>query len=205
LVVVISVKIEVRNHVPEVLQDCLASCIARRVRGAHVSWVLSDDVTNGHFVLDHLIVALRVSDDTQVLVRPGVAGNLMPFGNHPFDDVRPLGSRVDSTLTDVDACDEEGSLEAVLGELIKDAVGVDVRAVVVSDGDSPRSLTGVDTLASICYVSLLRTSIIAGACTSRGLVGIAGRAEVDETVRSSTMVLGGTTVSLSILVSDIIS
>jgi hypothetical protein len=129
----------------------------------------------------------------------------MPLGNHPLDDVRPLSSRVDSTLADVDACDEEGSLETVLGELIKDTVGVDVWTVVVSDSDSSRSLTSVDTLASICYVALLRTSVVACACTSWGLVGIAGRAEVDKTVRSSTMVLGGTTVSLYTFVSDLIS
>jgi hypothetical protein len=83
-----------------------------------------------------------------------------------------------------------------LGELIKDAVGIDVWTVIVGDGDSSRSLTGVDTLTSICYIALLRTSIIAGAGASWGLVGIAGRAEIDKTVRSSTMVLGSTTVAL---------
>jgi hypothetical protein len=66
-----------------------------------------------------------------------------------------------------------------LGELVKNLVGVDVRAVVVGDGDSSRGLASVDTLASVCDVTLLRARIVAGAGASRGLVGVTSWAKVD--------------------------
>jgi hypothetical protein len=84
-----------------------------------------------------------------------------------------------------------------LGELVKDSIGVDVWPVVVSDSDGARSLASVDAASSVRYVSFLGAGVIAGASASGSLVGVAGRAEVDEAVRGSTVVFSGTAVSLS--------
>jgi hypothetical protein len=144
LVVVIGVEVEVRNNISERLEHGLASCVAGRVGWAHVCGVLSKDVAEGHLVLDHLVVSLGVGDDAQVLVRPGVAGYLMAFGDHTTDDVRPLSGGIDCTLADVDSCHEKGGLETVCGELIKYAISVDVWSVIVCDGDSAGSLASVN-------------------------------------------------------------
>jgi hypothetical protein len=196
LVVVVGVEVEVRDNVAEVLQHGLTSVVARRVGGTHVSWVLSDNVTDGHFVLDHLVVALGVTDNAQVLVGPCVASNLVAFSYHALDDIGPLRGGVDGTLADVDTGHEKGSLEAILGELVKHAVGVDVRAVIISNGDSTRRLAGVDTTATILDIAFLRTRVVTSASTGWCLVGVAAWAEIDETVRGIAVVLGSTAVSL---------
>jgi hypothetical protein len=196
LVVVIGVEVEVRNNISERLEHGLASCVAGRVGWAHVCGVLSKDVAEGHLVLDHLVVSLGVGDDAQVLVRPGVAGYLMAFGDHTTDDVRPLSGGIDCTLADVDSCHEKGGLETVCGELIKYAISVDVWSVIVCDGDSAGSLASVNSLSSICYISLLWARVVAGASAGGSLIGVTGWTEVDETIRSSAMVAGGAAVSL---------
>jgi hypothetical protein len=120
----------------------------------------------------------------------------MAFSHHALDNVRPLRSGVDGALADVDTSDEEGGLEAILLELVKYTVGVDVRAVIVSDSNGSGSLTDVDTFAAVCNIALLGTSVVAGAGAGGSLVGIACRAKVDKTVRGVTVVFGCTAVSL---------
>jgi hypothetical protein len=106
----------------------LAGWATARIRGSHVRRVFSDDVANGHFVLDHLVVPLSISDVRQILVRPCVASNLMALCYHTLDDVGPRGCRVDSTFAKVVPRDEEGSLEAIGGELVEDLGGIEVWA-----------------------------------------------------------------------------
>lgn len=118
LVVVIRVEVEVRDDVAESLQHVLAGSVAGRVGRAHVGRVLSDDVADGHLVLDHLVVSLSIGDDTEILVRPGVAGYLVALGDHSLDDVGPLRGGVDGALADIDTGDEKSGLESVLSELV---------------------------------------------------------------------------------------
>lgn len=193
LVVVIGVKIEVRNDISESLQDVLANSVARRVGRAHVGRVFANDVANGHLILDHLVVDLSLSDCGKILVGPGVGSDLVAVGDHTPDDSLPL--LVDSTLADVVTGDEEGGLEASSGELVKNLVSVDVWAVVVGDGNGSSLATGVDTGTAVSDVALLRASIIASAGSSRGLVGVAARTKVEQAVRSIAVIPGVSTVS----------
>jgi len=195
LVVVISVEVEVADDIAECLEHVLAGGIARGVGWAHVCGVFSDDVTDGHLVLDHLVVSLSIRDGTQILVRPGVAGHLVAFGDHAANNIRPLCGRVNCALSKVDASNEKGGLEAILGELVEDPVGIDVWSIVVGDSDGPWLLANVDALSTVRDVAFLRAGVIARARASRSLVGVAGRTVIDETVRGSAMVLGGTAVS----------
>jgi len=57
-----------------------------------------------------------------------VGCDLVTFGNHTLDHVGPLRCAVDCALAEVDSRDEECGLEAICGELVEDAVGVDVWA-----------------------------------------------------------------------------
>jgi hypothetical protein len=68
--------------------------------------------------------------------------------------------------------------------------------VIVGDSDGARYLASVDSLAAVCNVALLRPSVVA--CTSSGgsLIRITSWTVLELTVRSSTVVLGSSTVSL---------
>jgi hypothetical protein len=124
-------QVKVRNNVTQVLQDGLARSVAGRVRWTHICWVLSDDVSNSHFVLDHLVVALSISDDGEILMTPRVTSDLMTLGDHSLDDVGPRSGGVDGAFTQVVAGDEEGGLEAICGKLIENLGGVKVRAAIM--------------------------------------------------------------------------
>jgi hypothetical protein len=129
-----------------------------------------------------------------------VAGDLVAFSHHALDDVGPLCGRINRSLSNVDTSNKKCCLEAICGELVKHLVGVDVWTIVVGDGDSAWCLASVDALSSVCYIAFLWAGVIAGARATGSLVGVAARAEVDEAVRSSAVVLGGTTISLVLLV-----
>ena len=132
LVVVVGVEVEVANYVAEVFHSRLACGAAGAVRGTHVGRVFSDDVADGHFILDHLVDALLFRDLAQVGVTPCVGGDLMAISYHTLDNSGPGRCGVDGTFAVVVTSHEEGSLEAVGSELIQDAVGVEIWTVCVS-------------------------------------------------------------------------
>ena len=197
LVVVIGVKVKIRNDVSKVLQDVLADIVARRVGRTHVCGVFADDVADGHLVLDHLVIDLSLGDGGKILVGPGVGSDLVTIGYHTLDDSLPL--LIDSTLADVVTGDEEGGLEASSGELVENLISVDVRAIIVSDGNSSGLAAGVNTSTAVLNVALLGTSIVASAGSSRSLVGVATRTEVEQAIRSVAVFLSVSTVSLFII------
>jgi hypothetical protein len=96
-----SVEIKIRDVVPQIRHVLLAPLVrrARRARGTHVRRKLPEDITECHFKLNHLFVALRSGDGRQVLVRPCVAGDLVAFGVHARDYGGPGG--VDGAFGDV--------------------------------------------------------------------------------------------------------
>jgi len=195
LVVVIRVQVEVADDVSQVLQYSLAGGVARRVRRTHVCRVLSDNVADGHLVLDHLVVALRISDDAEILVGPCVGCDLVALGNHALDHVGPLRCAVNGALAKVDTSHEESSLKASSSELVEDAVGVNVWTVVVGDGDCSSLLAGIDTATSVCDIALLRTRVVACASSTRSFVGIASWAEVNQAVGSLAVIFRSSAVS----------
>lgn len=132
MVVVIGIQVKVGDDISKVLHDSLACCVTGRVRWAHICWVFSDDVADGDLILNHLIVALSVGDDTQVLVRPCVAGDLVALGIHSPNNVRPACCGIDGALSIVDASNKECSLKTILSELIEDTIRVDIWSVRAS-------------------------------------------------------------------------
>ena len=120
------IQVKVADDVSQVLQHGLACRVAGRVRGTHVRRVFSDDVPDGHLVLDHLIIALSIGDNAKILVRPGVRCDLVALSDHALDNIRPLCGCVDGSFADINSGDEEGGLEPVFGKLVKNSVGVDV-------------------------------------------------------------------------------
>jgi hypothetical protein len=195
IVVVISVEVERRNDVSELLHVVHAGlCDACRVRRAHVGGVFANDVADSHLVSDHLIVALLARDLVEVLVRPGVTGDLVAARIHALDDFPPLF--VDCAVAEVVACDEEGSAAAPCFELSHHLLSINVWAVIVSDGDCLGLQTLPDTPTSIFDTSELGTRIVLGGSTVRSLVRIAAGTEVDLTVWRGAVVLSGSAVAL---------
>lgn len=185
--------------VAQSLQVILAAGLgsARRVRGAHIGGEEAKDIPQSHLVLDHLVLALSGSDSAKVLVTPGVAGNLVALGIHPLDDGIPtVGGIVDLTLAVVVASDEESGLGVVLLQHIKHAVGVDIGTIVVSKGDLAVDDAVVDTSATVGNGALEIAGNAGSVSSSGGLVGIAGRTIVEETIRRRAVVSTGTTPSL---------
>lgn len=52
-------------------------CVTIDVGWSEVGWYDTEDVTNRHLVVDHLIREVCIRKCVQFLVRPGVTGNLM--------------------------------------------------------------------------------------------------------------------------------
>lgn len=194
LVVVIGIQVEVRDNVSELSEDVLADGVARRVRRAHVCRVFANDVADGHLVLDHLVVDLSLGDLGKILVRPSVGSNLVTVGDHASDDRGPL--LVDGTLANVDTSDEKGGLETGSSELVQDLVSVDVWTVIISNSNGSSFAACIDTSTAIGDTALLRTGIVTGGGSSRGLVGIAAGTKFEQAVRSVAVVWGVSTVSL---------
>jgi hypothetical protein len=76
------VEVEVGDVVAESGQDGLAVFLADGIGGPHVCWEEAEDGVEGDLVPDHLVCELVVGELACVLVRPGVAGNLVSFVMH---------------------------------------------------------------------------------------------------------------------------
>ena len=147
VVVVVGVEIEVGNDVAKIRHDFLALSIAGRVRWAHVGRVFADDVTDGHFVLDHLVVNLLLGDEAKVLVGPSVRSDLMAVVVHLLDDASPV--LINGTLSDVVTGDEECGMGTTCFKLSHNVLGVDVWTIVVCNGDGSRVVADVDTTTAV--------------------------------------------------------
>jgi hypothetical protein len=122
-------------------------------------------------------------------MRPCVAGNLMSFGDHALDRSSPWLARiVNCALVDVHTGDEESGLCSSSLVLIQHTFSVDVRAVVVCNGDCVWLRAVVDTLSTIWLVTELGTSNVASAASRRKFVGIAARAILELAVGCFTVV-----------------
>jgi hypothetical protein len=68
-----------------------------------------------------------------------MGGNLMSIGNHTFDHIRPgRGWIIDLAFADVVASNKERGFRIVGSIEIQKLVGVNVRAIVISDGNRTR-------------------------------------------------------------------
>lgn len=121
-------------------------------------------------------------------MRPGVTGNLVTFSIHSADDAGPVLGGINGTLAKVVTSDKEGGLETIFRKLVKDLVGVNVRAVIIGNGHRAGGLARVDASSSVLDIALLRARIIASASSTRSLVAIASWTEVDQTIRSSAVI-----------------
>lgn len=76
------VKVKVNDMVSERRQDVLAVLLANGIGRPHICWEETEDRVEGNLVPDHLVRVLRVGQLAGVLVRPGMARNLMSLSMH---------------------------------------------------------------------------------------------------------------------------
>ena len=48
----------------------------------HVGREVAENAVEGNLIVDHLVLHLCLGEGRGILVRPGVTGNLVPFGDH---------------------------------------------------------------------------------------------------------------------------
>jgi len=106
-----------------------------------------------------------------------MAGNLMALGNHALDEGGVL--YVNHALANVISGDEEGGNSAVGLEVIQHGIRVDIRAVIVGDGDVAFINTVVDTDAAIGDAAKQGSRIVGRIPAGGPLVAVAGRAVAD--------------------------
>jgi hypothetical protein len=157
---VLSIKVVVCYNIAKILHDGLAGIVAFGIRRTHVCWVFSKDIADSHFSLHHFVVSLVICDVVQVRMAPSVTSDLMTLSIHSPDDVDPPGVRINSTMAIVSA-NEEGSLEAILCQVVEDLASVNVGTIVECDSDGARFLASDDTSTTVGYIPLLRAWIIA--------------------------------------------
>jgi len=95
--------------VPKCQQFSFAGGVAFGIRRPHICWEITQDVPESHFIVDHLVLEMSVIKTGQILMRPGVRGDLVALSDHPLDNSSPLGSSINWTLSKIVSSDHECS------------------------------------------------------------------------------------------------
>lgn len=122
-------------------------------------------------------------------MRPSVAGDLMSLSNHARDDCRPrLALVINSAFIKINAGNKESSFGAICFELVEHVVGVNIRAIIVCNGNSVWGSASIDAFSTVYLFPELRTRSVACTASSGDLVGITARTVLEETVRCCAVV-----------------
>lgn len=152
----ICIQVEIGDNISQISHILLTLTSAGRIGRTHVGGEFSENVGKSHLVFDHLVDTLFLTDDAEILMRPGVASNLVTFSNHTLNHSGPWLSRiVDCALANIDPGDKEGRLEIIRGEQIHYIVGVEVWSIVVGDGHSARFNALINTPSTVFNVAEL--------------------------------------------------
>ena len=145
---ILRVQVKVGSVVPQRLHVGVASrhIVALGIRRSHVGRILADHVGDGSFVLDHLLLPHVGRNAGQAVVRPGMRGDLMTFVDHALQQVGPGSCGVDATFPQVVSRDVEGGRESILFEEVQEFRGVNIRAIVIGQGDDVGLGAAVDVL-----------------------------------------------------------
>lgn len=132
---------------------------------------------------------------------PSMGCNLMSLVVCSLDGRSPRKSGiVDLSLTVIVASNEESCLSIVLLQYVQDMLGVDVRAVIVSNGNGTSHCAIVDTSSTIQDVTKLGSRNGRSASARWDFVVVASRCEVELTSRCGTVVSAFATPAWSMLV-----
>jgi hypothetical protein len=185
------IDIEVCNMIAKIGHILLAPrrCSTVRVRGSHVSREETKNVTQSHLIAVHVLLSLSAREIGQMRMCPSVGCNLMSFVVCSLNCRSPGKSGVvNFSFAVVVASDEEGSFGIVLLQHIQNVLGVNVWAVIISNGNGSSHCAIVDTSSTIQDLTELRSGDSGSASARRDLVVITSRCEVELTSRCSTVI-----------------
>jgi hypothetical protein len=176
LVIVIGVNVEVGDVIAEISHVLLTTRrgSAARVRRTHVCWDFSEDVSQGHLVHPHLVLAIEGGNLAEVEMRPSVGSNLVTFRVYTFDNICMLD--INLALVDVGSSHEEGGLGVVALQEVKDVIGEGcLGTIIVRKSHSARCFTLKDAITAIWDRANLVTRNRRGVRAGRGVVFRASR------------------------------
>jgi hypothetical protein len=189
------IQIEVDGMVSKVCETVTASGVALGIRRSHVGWDISKDVSEGHFVVDDLLVEGGWDKRSQVLVRPGVGCDLMTLGFHTLDQGGPLCGSINGALAQVVSGDEESGLDIVDGKFVQEIRGVGVWSVVESQGNVSSDGAIVDSRSTVLDISILGAGDAGGGASRGHLVSIAVWSIIEQAIWGGAVFGGGSTPS----------
>jgi hypothetical protein len=83
------IQIKVRDMISQLIQPCISRRITGRVGRTHVSGKITENISKGNFVVNHLVPELRAAQGCETLMRPCVTGDLVTVANHAADEPWP--------------------------------------------------------------------------------------------------------------------
>lgn len=130
------VQIKVHDVIPQAARDALAHVAANGIRRAKVRRKVAQNAAQRLLIVQHLLRHVGLVQHAAVLVRPGVARNLVALGGHALEQRSPgcVGG-VDGPAVAIVADDKEGCVRAVGFQLVEEVGRVLCRPVVVGYGD----------------------------------------------------------------------
>lgn len=130
----------------------LIAIYKENVELVHVPYTICYAIS--YLVLDHLVVALVRGNGAEVLMRPCMARNLVPFFFHTPDYGWPCCPLViDRTLAEIDTSDKERGFCTVCSKLFQHLGGVNERAVIIGDSDLVCLSARIDPLSTVYMVA----------------------------------------------------
>jgi hypothetical protein len=134
--------------VAEFLQDGITSGIAIKIGRSPVGREVTQDVPKSHLILDNLILFLLSCQIKKVLVRPGMAGELMARCSGPLYDACPC--RIYLTFSKIVSRNEKGNLGLIRIQDIEQVISIDPRPIVKSQCNDA-VLCAIGNLDSVRY------------------------------------------------------
>jgi len=173
------------------------------VRRSHIGREEAKNVAQCHFVAVHVLLPLGTCKVRQMGMSPSMGCNLMSLVVCSLDGRSPRKSGIiNLSFSVVVASDEESCLSIVLLQYVQDMLGIDVRAVIVSNGNGSSHCAIVDTSSTIQDVTKLGSRNGRSTGTRWDLVVVASRCEVELTTRCRTVVCTFATPAWSTLVKN---
>lgn len=169
-----AVNIVVYNVIAHIRKYILGGIVAFRVRWSHVSWEETQDIAECHLIIVHLVLLLLDSHVGQVLMRPGVARDLVARFMHSLKELWvSSGNIVYLTLAHVVSRNEKRRFRIIFIEDIKNHLGVDVWPIIKSQSYVALVCAVVDSSSSIAEIPYVRPGNIFSRVSRRLDVSIA--------------------------------
>lgn len=131
----LSIQVEISYMIPQICHEITTGGVTFRIRRSHICWEISEDVSESHLVIVHLILEHCRVEGCQILVAPGVGCDLMTFCNHTFDSSSVLCSGINCAFSKIVTGNHEGSLSSISCKFVQEIISVKIRSIIEGKRD----------------------------------------------------------------------